>query len=263
MKLPKVLAALVLAISSWLAQIQLPPGIVQILELTSPKPPFHSITNRNSIKEPADKLTADLYKATFALYGTQTWGNKSETRFLCTATIYQKTPDGYLLLSAGHCVKGKSLPKNLTFSVAEDESQTRFSVTVVKSILDRSTNMDFTVFEWKTAREYPVFNLDIPMNAAVGDDVIIVHFSSELGKQLSDGKIASQIFTDESSWCDICRDNFYITMTNMGPGSSGSAVVSKKTGKIVGITVGTADSTMIIEPISRFSVFVVTPEKNP
>jgi len=217
--------------------------------------PFHSVTNQESIKEPTDELTAKIYAASFALYGQQ----KEDVHFLCTAATYAKIPGGYLLLSAGHCIEGN--PADVTYFVTEDFGRPRQSVRVVKWIRDKSTNIDFAVLELKTEKEYPILSLDVPMTEGIGDEIIAVHFGNGLGKQYSRGVIASRIikYMETETDCSICMDNFYYGMIGgMGPGSSGAALVSLKTGKIVGLAVGYADSAFVAEPISRFSVFVMS-----
>jgi len=217
--------------------------------------PFHSVANQESVKEPGEEGIAKVYAASFALYGQQ----KGDIRFLCTATIYAKIPGGYLLLSAGHCIEGN--PEDIVYSVAENFGQPRQSVKVIKWLRDKSTNIDFAVLELKTDKEYPVLSLDIPMTAGVGDEIIAVDFGNGLGKQYSRGTITSRIIKhmETETDCDICMDNFYYGMIGgMGPGSSGAALVSLKTGKIVGLAVGYADSAWVAEPISRFSVFVIS-----
>lgn len=199
---------------------------------------------------PRGGLEARAWDATFALYGTL----GGESRLLCTATAYNKVPGGYQLASAGHCLEGA--PKEVEFSVAEDIGSPLMSVKVVKARRDRSTNMDFAVFELPTDRKYPMVGMDLPMDAAVGDDVVVVHFSKQLGKQLGRTRIASRI-VPEAGDCEICRDNFYLPGDGFGPGVSGAAVVSLRTGKMEGIVVGVADQTFVAEPIGRFPVFVL------
>ncbi len=208
--------------------------------------------------QPPKGFEGDVYKATFALYEHR---GKQE-QFICTTEAYEKIGGGYHLIGAGHCAD----PKADYFAVAEDIGGPETKVTVIKSELDK--NADLAVFEMKTDKVYPVIPMGTIDGERIGDAVINVNFAVGIAKQLSEGKISSGVIapTDDKS-----TDVFIAQIFGAG-GSSGSAVVSVNTHKIIGIVIyGFQDDNndgfipvplnigMGIEPIDKFAAFLNRP----
>jgi trypsin-like peptidase len=194
-----------------------------------------------------------LYKGTLALYGTL---NK-DTRFLCTATPYEKIKGGYHLITAGHCVQ--LMFESTVFSVADDIGLTQMPVTVVKVRME--DNIDFAEFELKTTKKYSVVSLGDEWGSAIGDKTINVNFALGIEKQVSHGQIASKDITATKACPAECIGDFLVQESG-SHGSSGSAVVAEKTRQVIGIVIYGWDGSNIgvgVEPISRFYKFLQMP----
>jgi|SRR5579864_632676 len=173
--------------------------------------------------QPPKGFEGEVYKATFALYEHR---GKQE-RFICTTEAYETIVGGYHLIGAGHCID----PKADSFSVAEDIGGPETPVTVIKHEQDKDA--DLAIFEMKTDKAYPVIPLGTIDGEHVGDSVINVNFAVGMAKQLSEGKISSGVIPAGD---DGDTDVFLAQIFGAG-GSSGSAVISANTHKIIGILI--------------------------
>jgi hypothetical protein len=210
-----------------------------------------SLPTAANIGEPKGFL-GKVYSNTFALYGHL--GTK--TLFDCTASIYDKTGGGYLMITAGHCIQ--DVPEGVQFSVSEQIGGELMPVKVLK--VREEGSMDFAQLELDTKKVYPVTKLGDESTLAIGDSVINANFADSIGKQISLGRVATKELTPTRDCPEECKDGFLIQVFGSG-GSSGSAVISKKTHKIVGIVVWGFDVNvgMGVEPISRFQTFLQMP----
>ena len=197
------------------------------------------------------KQHKDVYDATLALYAS--WDGQ-EPRFICSSTavgyVDEWKSNRYVLLTAGHCVTGDGLPEDARFFVTEEivPKPVLQPVSVLKA--ENDDKLDFAVLELDSSKVYNTIPLDMSdVPPAIEDDVFVVNYSLGLGKQVALGKVSSAPMN--SAACEACEGRYLIHLFN-GPGSSGAAVVSEKTGKIVGIvelgfnrgTVGTGAETM-------------------
>lgn len=208
----------------------------------------------DSIRAPKG-FAGKLYAGTLAMYGQL--GEK--IYFLCTVEPYEKTANGYHLLTAGHCIQTN--PIAVTYSVAEYIGGPRIPVTVTKAHF--GDGFDFAILDLKTTAKYPLFELGDEKELRVGDRVISPNFSGGLVKQLSLGRVSSGIVAP-SQRCpaDSCSGDYMVQMDG-GPGGSGSAVVSAKTHKVVGLLVWEFDERVGfgVEPISHFAAFLKAPNQ--
>ena len=152
----------------------------------------------------------------------------------------------------------QDIPPDVTFSVANEIGGPLTPVTIVKDYL--GNGVDFAVFELKTSKAYPVFELGTEKGMRVGDRVINPNFALGLGKQLSRGVISSETLPITRD-CDAeCASGFLVQMYG-APGSSGSPVFSESTHKIIGICVYGFDGVVgfTVEPISKFAAFLAAP----
>jgi len=229
MKLAAALLAVVLALSSVGAQTV-------------------AVSSMKHIGAPSG-FAGKVYDATFALYHRSP---KGEDTFICTATAFEKISGGYNLLTAGHCVDGT--PAEDIFTVSDDLGNPAVPVRIVKARRDE-TGQDFAIFELKTAGKYPVIPLGDERDSRVGDATLNVNFALELGKQFTRGIVAS---------AGIYKHPRYFIVDEYGnAGASGSAVVSDKTHKIIGVTIamtGRAGVGMFIERISTLPEFLAAPD---
>lgn len=196
-----------------------------------------------------------LYAGTLALYGTQ----DGVTKFICTAEPFEKIAGGYHLISAGHCVQ--LTPEDVQFSVADEIGGKLTPVKMLKAYL--GNGIDFSEFELKTTRKYPVFRLGTDSDVRVGDRVINPNFSAGVVKQLSLGFVSSHtIPVSPRCSSEDCAGAFIVQMFGAG-GASGSAVVSERTHEVIGLVVWGFDANIGvgIEPISRFAKFMAGPNQ--
>jgi Trypsin-like peptidase domain len=193
-----------------------------------------------------------LWASTLALYGSKGPVN----HFLCTAEPIAKIDGGYRILSAGHCVQ--LTPAGLQFSVAEEIGGARTPVTLIKAVL--SDKLDFAIFDLKTTKSYTVFELGNLNELNVGEETVNPNFALGLGKQLSLGIVSSMPLVSSEDCTDDCIGNFLV-QEYAGPGASGSAILSAKTHKVLGILVyefGQGQVGFAVEPISLLVTFNIT-----
>ena len=220
----------------------------------------------SNIGEPKGFL-GTAFTNTVALYATV----NNKDHFDCSAAIYESVPNKlhneYHVISAGHCVQDIPVA---TFSIADNVGGKLTPVTLMKVRDDDTVGIDFAQFDLVTDKTYPVISLGDESTLRVGDSIINPNFAEGLGKQLSIGLVSSQSLAP-TTYCkeESCRDSFIIQTFGAG-GSSGSVVISKKTHKVVGVvTAEIADDDgqiinigMIVEPISRFQIFLQQPTQD-
>ena len=197
----------------------------------------------------------EVMNSTFALYGQL----GDERHFMCSATAFEKTPTGYHLITAGHCVTG-DVPDGLKFFVAEniDSDLALQTVTVVKA--DFGRKYDFAVLNLNTTRSYKVVPIDDSQFPGIGEKVWNVNFSEGLTKQMSLGVVASGKMNDDAAegQCGLCHGRYLVQLFD-GPGASGSAVIDGD-GKIVGLVEGGFPGKTlgaIVIPMTAYHEFIV------
>jgi hypothetical protein len=197
-------------------------------------------------------IETKVANATFAFYLESP---HSERDFLCSATAFQKTLDGYFLLTAGHCVAEGG--PGAVFTVSEDifkvdtPNPPVYPITVIS--YRHEDTLDYAILYLRTTHQYPVIPLSKAGIPPVGTDVININFTDGIGKITSEGRISTKLLTTggASGDCRFCKFTFMVQLF-AGHGASGSSVVDKKTGKIVGIAVGGTTETLgaFVEPVS-------------
>lgn len=213
---------------------------------------------------PTPSFESTVYQSVTLLYAQELTGGM---RMLCTATAYRKIAGGYRFATASHCVEGQS---------EEQEQQTHFYVTAdptgAKTFIpaklikagNKDSGDDFSIFEVSTTVDFPVIPLGDETKLAAGDAVIDVASPLGLGKQLFVGYISSPkvdrpvLDAGLVKWADVM-----LVMIGSGPGSSGSAIISKDQHAIVGFLVGGFDANIgaIVVPVSRFKAFEAAVDK--
>lgn len=171
------------------------------------------------------------YDATFLLYGSSE-SDKVENHAMCSATAFRKVQGGYLLLSAGHCTKEGTpdeFPTDLTYSVSSDIGTPIYPVKLVTFAFDDKKNLDFSVFFFKTTHKFPVIELGDERAEAIGNATYNFNFSKGVVKMLAKGVIVSSLVPEGEPKNLLLVDQF------AAAGSSGSAIISEKTHKIIGI----------------------------
>lgn len=181
----------------------------------------------------------------------------------CTATAFEKVEKGYLFVTAAHCVgsddttKEKSAnPFKTSFFITFDErtQEKKFYPAKPKLVGYQSRGEDFAIFEVDTPDKWQT--VDIGDEKVLQDGAQYWNIASPLGlgRQTFEG-IISSVFLDrplisgDINW----GGTLVLQQTGVNGGSSGSALISKETHKIVGFLVGSVgETTTIAIPVSRF-----------
>jgi len=211
------------------------------------------------IQPPRGKFERNFENATFALYVER----NGEKHFTCTATAYEKIKGGYLLVSAGHCIDGRD---TLKFFVRTDvdDSLPYMPVTVIKYAL--TEKLDFSILELNTKNKYPTIQLGSDENLAVGDAIENVSFALGIAKQFNNGYVATDLLhpnEETSGSSSMWLLNHFLVEVDGAGGSSGSAIVSNNSHKIVGLLVSGISGEQIghgIIPMSEFYAFRADPQ---
>jgi hypothetical protein len=211
-----------------------------------------------NVKPPRTKFERNFMNATFALY-VEKYGEK---HFTCSATAYEKIKGGYLLISAGHCIDGRD---NLNFYVRTDvdDALPYMPVTVVKYALTET--LDFSILELDTKNKYPTIQIGSEEDLAVGDAIENVSFALGIAKQFNNGYVATDLLhsNEETNSSAMWLLNHFLVEVDGGPGSSGSAIVSKEKHQIVGLLVSGISGEQVghgIIPMSEFYAFRADPK---
>lgn len=197
-------------------------------------------------------------KATVVLYGHSE--QRHATVPLCTAFVYEKSVDGYFLLTAGHCFDEN--PEDATYyvsdSVIEDPELDQLQpVEVLKHVDDGK--MDAAELHLKTTKVYEVLELE-NKPTKIDDKVFYVGYPEMLTQVTYVGRVASEPIKITGSIgrqeCDICKGRILI-QDGGGPGASGSPVISEKTGKVVGILEGHVfENGIVVVPTPAINVYL-------
>ena len=186
------------------------------------------------------------------------WKCGFENKFICTGTTIKT--DGratYLGLTAGHCFEWEHLDE---YYVSDSLDLTPVLRHVKIEKFEFNAKYDYAIFSF-SGRPHEVLepDYDNPDLPVIGTEVVNVNFSLGIAKQLLEGKVVSGQIpkTKESDWIA----NRYLVTVGIGPGASGSAIVDKKTGKIVGmveaIFTGTQMASVVIPTNSLLRDFVL------
>jgi hypothetical protein len=177
-------------------------------------------------------------KATFVLYGHSE--SRGATPPLCTAFVYKKAPDGYYLMTAGHCFSSRA-PEDATYLVAEGQVTDKPVLQPVE-VLNHVDNgaMDVAELHLKTKKKYPILELS-DESVKIDDKVFYVGYPEILVQVVYTGRVGSNMMQtegpDKNDPCELCVGRFLV-QTGGGPGASGSPIISERTGKVVGILEG-------------------------
>jgi hypothetical protein len=198
-----------------------------------------------------------VFHASMAMYASSELAGITSPRFICTVTAYKKVDKGYLIIGAGHCTSANDqLPPDMKYYASENlvspvtsmggmAVQQVVSMQLIKAEL--TDNYDYAIYFLPTDKKLPVIPLGDERDLKVGDKTVNVNFSLSAAKITSPGVIVSQ----EGS--PNLPPGAFLVQEFDSHGASGSAIVSEKTHKIIGIVVAGWDgSTMptIVEPIS-------------
>jgi hypothetical protein len=222
-----------------------------------------------AVPTPAKEAKPDLAKATllvyqgkqvckyheeaFFIFEEQVWGCEFKSNFTCTATVVGESGHEYIGLTAGHCFDWNAVDKN-EYYVADklDEKPVLHKIKIVK--FENDERYDYGVFTFESLERYDVMPIADNVDPKVGDEVLNINYSLGLTQQVTVGKIESGII--ESPAMEQLKDTKgrFLASINGGPGASGSAVVDKKSGQIIGLLEGHFPNTrmgMIVMPTGQ------------
>lgn len=208
-------------------------------------------------------LSERLYDAVGLLYSENAEGTMN---MRCTVTAFEKTPTGYLFVTAAHCVgdddhdheKVASAP-DLDFFITLDSPHNKtFYNATLQAVGYQSRGDDFAIFAVDTRDTIAVIPLGDEKLEHVDAPVVNVASPLGLGKQTFHGTITMlnldrPVVALESN---INWRNTLVLSIPVGGGSSGSAIVSVTQERIVGFLVGTVGGNFVVAiPVSRFDAF--------
>ena len=203
------------------------------------------------------------YKVVDSFFGpVDVWSCEFETHFTCTGTVIQTDGrGGYTGLTAGHCFSYALMDKGVKYYISDSLSEHPVLHGIVLQKFAHEPRYDYAVFTFHSLKNYPTVevNKDEPI-PAVGTEIENVNFSLGVVKQFVEGKIVSeQITGQEDVEMDDLKGRFFVGI-GVGPGASGSAIVDKKTHKIIGLTEavfpGTQMATIVVPVGKQFVDFM-------
>lgn len=192
---------------------------------------------------------------------------------ICTVWNVEKTADGYNLLTAAHCVQLEGIADAVKATTGHDiqfaisyDNPTRpvpdmvlLPAEVVKVGSEDDFESDVAEFHVKTNVRHDVFEIGDETKLKIGDKVIDV--SAPLGgevKFMSEGYVGQTSLREK----EVSGSAWFI-MPGSNPGSSGSAIVSEKTGKVVSMLNVGVDNAGGVSGVkaSKLLAFLATPVK--
>ena len=228
-----------------------------------------------SVKRPHG-FDNEVYSASMALYGTLpahmdgVMPIPEQTHFLCTVTSYEKVDGGYMLIGAGHCTgqaNSEELPEDLKYSVSDNIGTKKTPVVLLQAVMSKKMDgnkdyLDYAVYYMPTNRSFPVIPLGDENDVEIGSNTVDVNFSlgEKLTKELSKGYVSSEVAKEPS----LMAGMMLVTQFD-SHGASGSAIVSEKTHKIIGLVIAGYDGTTtptIAIPMSKIKALVQAVHKN-
>jgi hypothetical protein len=187
-----------------------------------------------------------VFHASLAMYATSQERGITSPRFICTVTAYKKVKDGYLVIGAGHCTSiNEQLPPDMRYYAAEDIGAPTMDMQLVQAELDNT--YDYALYFLRTSKKLKTISLGNETDLSIGDETVDVNFSLGAAKIVSPGIVVSQEGSPK------LPSGYFLVQQFDSHGASGSAVVSEKTQKIVGIVIAGWDgATMpsVVEGIS-------------
>jgi len=208
------------------------------------------------------KLHKKAEAAALVLYG-ESASSQVSAKALCTVEAYEKVSDGYSLLTEGHCVDPdeSGAPDDVKYFVAPlgaTSEKDGDAVEVVK--WQNDGDMDAAELHVKTSKHYEVLQLAY-QNPQVEEKVFYVGYPKMFNRVILEGQIASEVGTVDVPECEgVCKGRIVVQIGG-GPGASGSAIISEKSGQIVGLLEGHMyENGVMMVPAKAIRSFLEKPE---
>lgn len=207
-----------------------------------------------------NEMEVRFYQATALLF-VQTMSGGMD--FLCTATAFEKKGKMTHFVSAAHCAAedntahGRvSVSKSNFFITFDDPEKKNFFAAKIIGAGYQHRGDDFLVLEAEPDHDVEIIPL-ADNDPAMGESISNVASPGGLGKQLFRGHITMEKLKRSLISGDINWKDTTLIQTLVGPGSSGSSVISLKQKGIVAFIVGMMRSSpsVVSIPVSKFKAF--------
>lgn len=191
--------------------------------------------------------------------------------FACTATAIEKTPRGYIFLTAAHCIgdddteKQRSADgKGFSFFVTFDEPVMRFYPADILGVGYQERGDDLALMHVESTETWSIVPIGDERKERMGANILNISIPMGLGKQVLFGSISQMIINRPMTQLNGInwRGAMMVQLPNITSGASGSAIVSAEQQAVVGVLVGTFGMTTIALPISRYKEFRSKLEQN-
>lgn len=177
--------------------------------------------------------------------------------FGCTATAFQETDDGYLFLSAAHCVV--SPPGDLFLSPDTSNPEVYYPAKVV-AFGDLNHDVDFSVlFIQAPHGAFKIVRLGHNPDQP-GEAILSISAPNGIGKAVLRGIISimelpHHMVLDVEGYRDDWRGDILMELPGEAPGSSGSTIICEDQMAVCGVIVGHAPGGSVAQPIEKFEVW--------
>jgi len=208
------------------------------------------------------KLHKRAEAAALVLYG-ESASRGVDALSMCTTQAYEKVNDGYLLLTEGHCIDPDETgaPDDVKYFVGPLGAKSEKDGDPVEVVKWQNDGVvDAAELHVKTSKYYEVLPLAY-QNPQVEEKVFYVGYPKMINKIIFEGQVASEVGVVDGPHCEgICKGRIVVQIGG-GPGASGSAIVSEKTGQIVGLLEGHMyENGVMMVPAQAIRDFLVKPE---
>jgi hypothetical protein len=184
-------------------------------------------------------------------------------RMMCTATAFEKNGDLTRFVSAAHCLaEDDALHDRVQVSQADwyitfdDPDKKNFYPAKILAAGYQHNGDDFAVVEAELPIKVPVIPVG-KKDPGLGEEISNFASPGGYGKQLFRGHISMEQLRRPLIEGEINWKGAALIQTLAGPGSSGSAVVSKDRKEIVAFIVGRiwSSPSVVAIPVSKFNAF--------
>ena len=202
-----------------------------------------------------------VFHASLAMYATSVIAEITEPKFICSVTAYKKVDKGYLVIGAGHCTSDNpELPPDMQYYAAEDIGKPVMPMQLIMAEMGTTESgiyYDYALYflpshyamsKGSGDARLTVIPLGDERELSIGDKTVDVNFSLGVAKMVSPGIIMSQ----ETPSQQLPR-GFFLVQQFDSHGASGSAVVSEKTHKIIGLVIAGWDGATMPSAIEAIS----------
>jgi hypothetical protein len=213
-----------------------------------------------NIKEPKG-FDAKVFHASMAMYDTSEIAGITDPKFICSVTAYKKVDKGYLVIGAGHCTsENPELPPDMKYYAAEDIGKPVMPMQLIMAEMGTTESgiyYDYAIYFLPSRYAMSKGSVDckpsvIPLgderDLRVGDKTVDVNFSLGVAKMTSPGVIVSQETPSPQ-----LPQGFFLVQQFDSHGASGSAVVSEKTHKIIGLVIAGWDGATMPSAVEGIS----------